>query len=387
MRHFIAVISLIFMFVIASSQLAHAKIPAEVMEPYKAYAAAKEKGDEKATYENAKEAWEMAEKLMGANKTTGDLANNFAELFSVGKNPYKNYEFRRKARQRSIVLSKFYPENEIPGVEIDRRLELAELSLSLRIYKGRNRTQEGGKGTDFDEVERALKKYGLEGSTFDGDLHVLKSRFYNLRGSYKKSIEHADRAMKIYETRTDDWTSVHPYVVRLYKGDSLKAMDQPILAALEYQSVMQNLEGQIPADHPFVKNAFTSWVKTRSGLEDAGRLDEAELAGVCECWPFEDYKNKVTPLKRTPPKMPSSFARGKHSGHVIVMFDVDDSGKPTNIRAASSTSVLLEKPAIDSVKKWEFTKRGPEEAENVRKEVTNKIIFRLMDRSGNILPE
>ena len=388
MRHIFTTVFLTIFLCLSSGLPAFDKIPPEVMEPYKAYAAAKEKGDKKATYENAKKAWETAEKMLGDHKTTGDLANNFAALRALGKNPYKNYKLRRAARNRSIELAKYYPEDERPIVEIERRLKLAELGLSLskRAVLG-DRLVQGGEGADFDEIASALKKYELEGSTFDGDLHVLKSRYYNLRKVHKKAIEYADRAVKIYETRTDSYTSVYPYVVRLYKGDSLKAMNKPILAALEYQSVMQNLEGQIPSDHPFVKNAFASWVRTRSSLEDEGRLEEAEKAGLCECWPFEDYKNKVTPLKRIPPKMPSAFAKGNKSGHVIVMFDVGDNGKPTNIRAASSTSSMLERSAIDSVKGWQYTLRGPEEPEGARKDVSNKITYRLMDRSGNILPE
>ena len=388
MRHLFLALILTFGLSIATGYSALAKIPTEVLEPYKAYAAAKEKGDEKATYENAKKAWQAAEKSLGASKTTGDLAHNFAELFALGKNPYKNYKTRLKARKRSIELSKFYPENEIAPTEIDRRLKLAEMSMMLRIRNGFNSEgQEGGYGSYFDDVERALEKHQLQGSTFDGDLNVLKARFYNLRKKYDNSIKYADIAIEIYKNRTDTWSSPYPYYVRLFKGDSYKGMNKPILAALEYQSVMQNLEGKLPADHPFVSKAFSNWMKTRSGLEDAGRLEEAEKAGLCECWPFEDYKDKVTPLQRIPPKMPSSFARGRNSGHVIVMFDVDDDGKPLNIRKVSSTSKKLEQPAIQSVAKWKFSKRNPAEPENARKDVSNKISFRLMDTGGNILPE
>ncbi|NNC37964.1 MAG: TonB family protein [Acidimicrobiales bacterium] len=371
----------------STSLTAFAKIPTEVLAPYKAYTAAKEKGDDKAIYDNAKKAWETAEKVMGDSKTTGDLANNFAELFALGTNPYKNYKLRRKARERSIELAIFYPEDEKSIVEIDRRLKLAEMSLSLRAFKGNNRTEVSAKNSDFDAVERALKKYDMLDSTFAGDLYVLKSRLYNLRKMYNKSIEYADRAERVYESATDDQFTHYPYVLPLYKGDSLKALNKPVQAALEYQTVMQNLKGKLPADHPFIASAFKSWMKLRSSLEDAGRLKEAEKAGLCECWPYEDYKSKVTPLKRTPPKMPGGFASGKKSGHVVVMFDVDNDGKPFNIRKVSSTSSKLDKAAMKSVKDWEFSKRSPDEADNARKDVSTTITFRLMDARGNILPE
>lgn len=386
MRHTITTFSLFIVFVLSSTS-AIAKIPPEVLDPYKAYAAAKESGDEKTAYENAKKAWQMAEKMIGDSKITGDLAHNFANLFSLDKLSAKNYKTRLKARHRSIELAQFYPKDEIPGVEVERTLKLAEMSLSLKTTKGSRTQISGGKGTYFDDVEQAIAKHGMQGGVFEGDLEVLKSRFYNMRKQYEKSLEHADRAAEIYKSPTDDYMSHYPYLLRVYKGDSFKALDQPILAALEYQSVMQNLEGKLPAEHPFVNLAFNNWMKTRSGLEDAGRLDEAERAGVCECWPFEDYKNKVQPIKRTPPKMPSKFMRGGNSGHVIVQYDVNDTGEPINIRAISSTSPILNRAATDSVKYWKYEKRGPDDEAKNWTGISTKISFRLMDAGGRILPE
>lgn len=364
---------------------ANAKIPAEVMEPYRAYIAAQKEGDEKATYNNAKKAWQAAEKALGDHKTTGDLANNFAALSPIGTNPYKNYKTRLKARKRSIELAKFHSEDDSPIVDTERRLRLAEMSLALTIYRG-GKEKDGGKGIYFDDVEEAIETHDLQGTTFEGDLEVLKSRFYKLRKRYAKSVEHAERAEVIYKNRTDDWDSVYPYVFRLYKGDSLNAMDKPIDAALEYQTVMQNLEGAISSDHPIVESAFVKWMNVRSELDDAGRLDEAEAAGLCECWPFEDYKSKVTPLVRKPAKMPSGFKQGRYSGYVNVMFDVTDQGTAENIRIVNSTKKTLEKPTIEAVKTWEFTAKSPEEAEGARKDVSNRMVFRLLNNNGDLLP-
>ena len=329
MRSLYVPICLTFALVFGSAVTALAKIPKEVMTPYKAYTAAQKDGNEKAIYDNALKAWEAAEEHLGDHKTTGDLANNFAELYALGKNPLKNYKTRLKARERSVELASFYPEVEIAAVELERHIKLVSLSLVL----SRQKQGDGGKGQYFNDVERAIETHGMQGSTFEGDLETLRAKFYNMRKDYQRSVDHAQKALQIFETRTDDFTSVYPFIARRTKGDSLKAMDKPILAALEYQHVMQNLEGEIPSDHPFVETAFKSWLTTRSGLEEAGRLDEAEQAGLCECWPFEDYKNKVVPLKRTPPpKSPAVFNKGKHSGHVFVLFDVDDSGSTYNIK-------------------------------------------------------
>jgi len=383
MRH----IFLTILLAITLSVSVHAKVPPEVMEPYNAYAAALKKGDEQATYDNALLAWKKAEKAMGDNRTTGDLAHNFADLFSIGKNPYRNYKTRLKARKRSIELAKFYPADEIGGVEVERRLKLAEMSLSLNVHKGGGKLQAGGKGIYFDEVQDAIESYNMQGGVFEGDLNVLQTRFYYLRKQYEKSLKHAEKATSIYQNPTDTYTSHYPLLLRIYKGESLKASDKPILATLEFQSVMQNLEGKLPAEHPFINQAFNKWMSTRSGLEDAGRLEEAELAGVCECWPFEDYKSKASPIKRVPPVMPAKFAEGFNSGHVVVMYDVNDDGQPINIKAISSTSTMLNDAAVKSVEDWEYSKRTPAESEKDRQGISTKISFRLTGYAGRILPE
>lgn len=386
MYRLILSISLGLLIAFGMGNFANASVPQDVMKPYKAYVMALKNGDEKAAYTNAKKAWQAAEKQMGNSKTTGDLANNFAELSEPGKNPYKTYKLRLKARKRAVDLANLYSEDEAPLIETERLLKLAETSLLISVWR-HGEVKRGGSGMYFDGIERALKKYDLEGGTFEGDLEALKALFYNLRGSYEKSIEHADRSVLIYENRADDLPSAYPHMAALYKGDSLKKIGQPIQAVLEYQRVMQNLKGEVPSNHSFVETAFVKWMKTRSELEDSGQLDEAEKAGLCECWPFEDYKNKLTPLERIAPQTPRRFLEGSKSGHVQVMFDVNDQGEAINIRALSSTNAILEPASIAAVKKWKFTKKNPEEREEERRGITNKITFQLLSGSGTILPE
>ena len=125
-------------------------------------------------------------------------------------------------------------------------------------------------------------------------------------------------------------------------------------------------------------------MKARSDIEDAGMLETAEKAGLCECWPYENYKHKAVPLKRVPPKMPSS---ARTSGHVYVKFNVNDKGKPENIRVVSSSKSMFEKSAIRSVEKWKFSKITLGVDPKNRKDIITKITYRLSDRAGNIIPE
>ena len=147
---------------------------------------------------------------------------------------------------------------------------------------------------------------------------------------------------------------------------------------------MQNLEGKLPADHVLVKTAFSEWVATRANLEEDGKLEEAEQAGLCKCWPFEEYKDDVIPLKRIPPIMPRN---AKRSGHVNVIFDVDEGGTPFNVRVLSSSEKLFEAPALKSVKKWEYSPIGRGEDAKVRKDVASRITFKLAAPGGRIIPE
>ena len=380
------------------SQSAFAKLPDEILSPYKAYRTALDKDDNITAKKNALKAWKAAEEHLGDHKTTGDLAINYANINPTGKekNRYKNYEKRAKAFRRSIELSSFYGK-DAGLIEVERRIALADLELTVTRYRNSrfgtkaSGSKKFGKLDVITKVKKAIETYDLEGSTFDGDLQVLFARYYQLNDNPKKAIAYGEKAINIYKNSTDGYFTKHAYFIHIFKGNShydlgnkTDSIDEKIKAALEFQVVMQNLEGGLSAEHPFVKTAFNSWMKTRSDIEDAGMLEKAEEAGLCECWPYKDYKDKAVPLKRIPPKMPSSARR---SGHVFVKFDVNDAGKPENVVVISSSQSMFEKPAIKSVEKWEYSKLQPDVDPKNRKAISTKIVYRLTDRSGNLIPE
>ena len=391
-------ISVVMGVVMLLTPAALAKIPDEVLVPYRAYRAALDKDDALAAKESALKAWEAAEKHLGDHKTTGDLAINYANIDPTGKekNPYKNYEARAKAYKRGIKLSSFYGD-DIGVIEVERRIALADLELTVTRYRSsrigsRKPSQlRAGKLSSIQPIENAIAAHNLIDSTFDGDLQVLYARYYQLNNNPKKAIEYGEKAIDIYKNRTDGYSTKYAYFIHIFKGNShydlankTDDVEEKIKAALEYQVVMQNLEGNIPSDHPFVQTAFTSWMKTRSDIEDSGLLEKAEQAGLCECWPFEDYKNKAVPLKRVPPRMPSS---ARSSGHVYVKFDVNDAGQPVNISVVSSSRKLFEKSAVKSVENWKYSKLQPDTDPENRKDISAKITYRLTNSTGNIVPE
>jgi len=379
---------LLFFLMMVSS--AFSKTPPEVLKPYKDYRTALASGDKKLAGKHALKAWEASESALGDHKTTGDLAYNYAKIAPKGKlkDRYKNYKLRVKAFKRAIELSTHYG-NDAVLVEVERRIDHADLEIKVaRSYDGKRRQYR--KLDAIKDLDEFIVGNGLSGTTFEGDLNVLYARFYELDGEYEKAISSSEKAIDIYNKRTDKHISQYEYFVRLFKGNSHKKLEEEIEAALEYQVVMQNLEGQLPADHVFVETAFQKWMTTRWEIEEAGLLEEAEAKGLCECWPYENYKTKAIPLKRVPPIMPRYAER---SGHVFVKYDVSEVGKPENVSVVSSSQSLFEKAALESVEKWSFTKltaemkAEPEFNPDDRKNLTTKITFILSTEIGKIIPE
>ena len=366
---------------------AHAKNPPEVMKPYKAYRTALDAGDMKLARKQARKAWEKAEELLGDSKTTGDLAYNFAEIqdnFSSASVRGKLGEKRKEAYLRSAELAKFYT-TDAEEIEIQRRLKHAQLDVfDVNVRSHTGTVKVGGGTAKFRKIEALLEQNNLLDSTYMGELEAMRAKYYEVQGKHKLAVEHASKAINIFETSTVRVASAYPFLVKIIRANNLRESDEKIKAALDYQDVMQNLEGHLEADHPLINQAFTSWMLTRNELEDENMLAEAEAAGLCECWPFENYKDKVLPLKRIPPMMPRN---AKRSGHVTIMFDVTDEGAPENIRVTGMTDVIFEKPAKSSVAKWRYSSRGEAEAENSRRDIATKISFKLTNRSGTLLPE
>lgn len=393
MKHIILLAFLVFVL----PSLAFAKTPPEVLKPYKDYRAALKAGEKDKAAKYAYDAWQKAEELLGDHKTTGDLAANYADIVTRKgvKNPYENYKTRREAFQRSIKLAKLYDEYAA-DVELERLVKLTAHGLTLikrrsssnltnvKSRGGDNSLKRGGEISDFNKLKDAISKYQKQGSVYEAEYYSLLAQRYSLQGKPEKSVEVADKAISIFEARDDKLFSPYEYAVRFYKGDSYKDLGQEIPAALEYQHVMQNLEGKIPADHAFVKRAFQNWMLIRSDIEDEGRLDEAEQAGLCECWPYENYKNKAVALTREPAKMPR---RAKRSGHVIVQYDLDPDGHPINIKPISYTEDMFIDPSITAVKKWRYNKLADENSDIERTNLTTRLSFKLTNSRGSIIPE
>lgn len=365
---------------------ANAKTPPEVLKPYKEYRVALKAGETKEAQKFAYEAWQEAEDRIGDSKITGDLAYNYAtipiELFSK-KKMKKRVE---AAYSRSIELSHFYEDLAV-DVEIQRHIKMIDFKLSNVKFIKASVVPDITKA-DIYKLGKAIEKHGKLGTTYEAELEALKAQFYHLHSKDEAALKHADRSIELFKTRTDTIPSTYPYVAKLFKGKSLDQMGQKIPAALVYQDVMQNLEGNLKADHPFVNHAFSKWMWIRNDIERAGDLEEAEAAGLCECWPYEDYKGKPLPILRVPPIMPP---RAERSGHVIVKFDLNETGLPINITKVSASSEVFVKSALKSVEGWRYSSVDEMPGEDFdpkdRLGLVNTITYRLTDEHGKLIPE
>ena len=357
---------------------AFAKLPDAVLEPYRAYNAAVESGDMKTASAQAQKAWEQAEALLGDHKTTGDLAQLFADI-----KDQSTFKTRTKAYERAVALASFHSD-DAQALAVERQIKF------IQMYMFEN----GAYYTPLRDLKRVaaqvkkakglIENYNFSGTMYDAEIQVLDGMVLSKRGVRTKALIAFESAIETFDSLEEQLPSALPYLAKLYRADLLKEKDDKLTALLQYQEIMQNVEGMVDFNHPYVNKAFTQWLLLRSEFEAQGKMAELEAAGVCECWPYEDYKDKLIPLKRIPPIMPGIARR---SGHVVLKYSVTDEGKPVDLEVVSSTERLFEKAALKSISKWIYSRKTDNEPENARQGIITTITFKLSDESGNHIPE
>ena len=349
---------------------AQAKTPPEVLKPYKAYRVALKKNDVKAAAKHGLEAWQQAETLIGDAKITGDLALNYAEVFKPKKD--KN---TLKAFERAIELSKFYGAEE-KEIWLDRNIKLAAYQISIKDkYKA---------GKLLKKTAESAKALGFGNSTYMGEIKTHQARLAVMRGNHKETEKLAGEALSIFSESKDGIVSVQPIFAKLYSGFGNEGQDKSMDAALDYQTVMESIDGKLARDHPLAAQALGRWSHMRSRLHAEGKLEEAEQKGLCQCWPYDKPRNeKLEPIKRVPPRMP---AKAYSSGYSIVEFDLDDAGNVINPEVLTSwPREIFEKSTLNAIEKWKYTPRLAAETEEERQDLIVTLRYRLTDSSGNVI--
>ena len=358
---------------IGTAGIAHAKPPQEVLKPYKAYSAAMKSGDKKAAAKQSLKAWEAAERLMGDSKTTGDLAQNYADSIKYDEDK------KTKAAKAYMRAAELADSSTSEGVDA----KLARLIAATQAYIGTRDIKKALRPLTI--ARKLIKDRGLQGGTFDGEVKTMSGLLKYAHGYNTQAIKLYDEPITIFDSPNHTLVSIYPYAARLYKGDALAQQDKHIAAALEFQVVMQNLKGTLDKDHPFIKKSFYKWLTMRGHIDADKKNAEAEAAGLCKCWPYDEMReNSVLPLLRVPPTMPSAARR---SGHVVFKFDLEDTGKVVNVEIIHATQPLFVRSALRSLKKWKYEALESGDDPQLRKGIVSRITFRLTNPRGKLIPE
>lgn len=90
------------------------------------------------------------------------------------------------------------------------------------------------------------------------------------------------------------------------------------------------------------------------------------------------------PIKRGAATMPEHISQ---SGHCEVQFDVSKEGATINVHTLFCTDNLFAENSIKAVQKWIFTPKKIDGIGVFRLEAQTKIIFKLADFDGSLIPE
>ncbi|MGJ8559792.1 MAG: energy transducer TonB [Litorimonas sp.] len=355
--------------------LTQAKTPPEVLRYYEIYQAALDANDKSKALLAAKRAYEISEKLLGETETTGMLAHNYADLLRTNEPDEAISLFKR-----AIDLTSGDGEAEL-SLNAQRHILIGQTWIRREDF---SRSDVNKMKADFRASSKFMRSHGLVNTTFGAEALVLDAIRLSLDGDYDVAVENIDQALAIFNSPSHTFISTLRHEAYVLKGDILTRAEQPIEAALSYQFVMQNLEGDLPSDHPFIENAFHKWMYSRGMITQTKMDAEALKAGVCKCWPYDEMSaNAPLPKLRVPPIMPR---RARRSGYVQILFDINRDGEPYNVRATTATNTMFIEPSIRSVKKWEY-EIGEDLKDEDLKGIVSKISFRLTDERGRVYSE
>ncbi len=359
---------------------ARAKVPPDILEAYKAYQVEMKSGHLKDATKYAKLAWQRAEKELGDDVTTGRLALNYGRLLANA------HEFKKAIPLLTRSADLAHLETEAPVQErLSRELELAIVYFAAG--------EKGKAAPRLREARQFAQEHGLDESVVAGEIRIFQARLKadsanhrHFRGSIiatqARSAKLAQEALDIFNKHPDEVSDT--YMATAYKlvGFSHERKKHWLEAALAYQKAMLILKKSMGfEDKPFI-TTVGRWANARTHVLGKMSREEAESRGICRCWPYDGKKIKrlAKPVKRVPPRMPKTAFT---SGFSFVKFDLDDEGKPINIKVLHSwPKDIFDKSSIRSVKKWRYTPRQDGETDEMRKGIVTQITYILTDYFG-----
>lgn len=372
-------------------------IPDEVMKPYKASLAALRDNDFKSALKHSKEAWQLAETLLGDSKTTGDLAQNYG-LLAMRTSDLNS---AAKALERSADLAHLV---EKDGELIRLEREVTLITVLLAIKKRDKAHQRIDDALEFAEANN------VNDSVFAGEIMVHKARLIAGSANRKaknptsllasrvsqtgkrspanrmqwRSAKYAITAVDIFEKNPKLARAEYSAIAYKLIGFSHERDKEWLEATLAYQKTMAIQGKYLQREEAASITTIGRWTNARMHLLADMDKEEAYKKGLCKCWPYNGASSEVKyiakPIKRVPPKMPS---RATTSGFSFMKFDIDDDGKPINIEIIHSwPEKMYNRSSIAAVKRWRYTPRVPEETDEQRKNIRTDIRYILTDYYG-----
>ncbi|GHA82796.1 hypothetical protein GCM10009069_02500 [Algimonas arctica] len=366
---------LLVILLIFAPLFAQAKTPPEVLQPYKQYVSALEAGDVDEAGARAEQAYNAALRELGRDDPLiGTLAHNLADLL------YDDPDRQIKLYRQAIALTPMMNADDI--IIVAQRWVALGQAHAVRPVSPLVDFKSSAK--DISEGWEFIEEQSLQDTTFGGEMMVLKGWAAASLNKVDEALSWYEKADVIFSGPNHEYFSLLEYMNKVLRGKTLIVYDRNIEGAIVLQDVMQNLEGKLPADHPYVKDAFNTWLWARSKIEQSGDTENAATAGVCKCWPYDEISKKApVPIVRMPPIMPSA---AKRSGRVMMRFSVSRDGSPEDIEIIGYTDKVFIRSASRAIKKWKYDVNEDHSYVDLQKIVTT-ISFLLMTERGKLLPE
>lgn len=210
---------------------------------------------------------------------------------------------------------------------------------------------------------------------------AIKSQHALVKEQYSKAVKFADASLSAFENVTDGIPSPYRYLAQTYKAEALYQKNDLIASAVAHQELMLSIEKNIGTKTGVSALSYSTWLDIKDTLQQEGKVIEMQEAGILDFKVPASLADEMVPLIRIPPVMPRDARR---SGHVKVVFDIDEAGKVENARVKSSSSKIFEAAALKSLKGYRYTPNAPADK---RKGIETKITFRLSRANGKIIPE
>jgi len=361
-------------------------LPASVSEPYRAYQTAMEAGDEAAALDPAYRAWQAAEAAGVDAETTGLLADNYAALASAaGQHEQAAAAFARSAEiladtEGGTLLTaqtwRLSAEQYFRGDDENLARRMADRALAILQRLPATR-------------EAAAERYRTE--------TVLAYAEYE-RGRIRQTAPHARNAL-------DALGLVGP----ISNMDTANmAFFAGIGAAIDYESpdsafyftLASYMYAAAGADVD-TRRVAEAWARYgRSELDEDERIalfrrlreteyrpPECENPDDCDLtvgeglnFPPEAEVIDASPISRREPRYPLEMAQRGLQGVALVMFSIDEDGRPFDIEAIYSVPHPdFGEVSVEAVERWRYTPLLVDGEPTPREGIVTQFIFQLPD--------